>query len=46
MHQGRFRLHMRKDFFKHWDKMPGEAAEFPPLELRKSHVDVTVRHKA
>lgn len=44
--QERFTLHMRKDFFKHWNKMPGEAVEFPPLRLSKSHLDVTVRDEA
>ncbi|KFV50257.1 hypothetical protein N341_12611, partial [Tyto alba] len=44
LHQGRFRLDIRKHFFnkrvaKHWNRLPREVADAPSLSVFKRHVD-------
>lgn len=44
VHQGRFRLGIRKDFFtvrvvKHWNRLTSEMVDAPWLSVSKSHLD-------
>ena len=49
LHQGRFRLDIRKHFFtkkvvKHWSRLPREVVDAPSLSVFKRHLDNTLNN--